>query len=781
MIASSDLNSLFRSGRARALSIFGCLILAALALASPALSACPGPVASYGFEAGVSSTVRDSSGNGNHGKVATATWASSGAFGNAIRVDGSGVGVVVPDSSSLHLRDGMTLEAWVKPSALADAWSDVVYKEVDNYYLEATSPGGGAPAGGITTNGRGTFETFGASKLQTGRWTHLAATYDRNALRLYVDGDMVSSTPVTGTLRSSAKPLDIGGDAIYGQGFQGLIDEVRVFNVARSATKIRSDMARPVVPGTAGDPFSPSAPGTLTATAPTSKRVDLSWGAASDNEGVEKYEIERCQGADCADFGPLDTATGTTYADESVAASTSYSYRVRAVDAAGNLGPYSNSATVTTPAPPPPPGPGPIAVGPTGRYLVDENGTPFLMTGESPQAMIGDLTESDAELFFAKRHAQGFNTVWINLLCNNYTGCPVDGSTWDGVPPFTTPGDFSTPNEAYFTRVDRILRLAGKYGFIVVLDPAETGGWLDIMVPNGVDKLRAYGRYLGERYKDFPNIIWMHGNDYVRWGPFFDPYVTAVALGIADEDTHHLQTVELDFNVSGSLDDPAWEPIIDLNASYTYEPTYDQVLKDYNRPNFLPTFMVEASYEGEENPGAPAGTPHQLRKQEYWSLLSGATGHLYGNRYTWQFICSDRDITGDCIGSWKDQLDTPGAQQIAHVNALFGSRRWYDLVPDQAHALVTDGLGTYGTLDYLTAARTPDGKLGLAYLPSSRTVTVDLSQLSGSVSARWYDPTNGTYAAIDGSPFANTGSRQFTPPGDNAAGDDDWVLVLEVS
>ena len=92
------------------------------------------------------------------------------------------------------------------------------------------------------------------------------------------------------------------------------------------------------------------------------------------------------------------------------------------------------------------------------------------------------------------------------------------------------------------------------------------------MVSNGVDKLRAYGQYLGRRYKDFPNIIWMHGNDYQDWGPTNDPYVTAVASGIRDVDTRHLQTVELNYLVSGSLDDPAWAPLIDLNASYTYEP-----------------------------------------------------------------------------------------------------------------------------------------------------------------------------------------------------------------
>jgi hypothetical protein len=59
----------------------------------------------------------------------------------------------------------------------------------------------------------------------------------------------------------------------------------------------------------------------------------------------------------------------------------------------------------------------PIKVGPTGRYLVDQNGVPFLMAGESPQGMIGDLSEVEAELFFVNRRSHGFNTVWINLLC----------------------------------------------------------------------------------------------------------------------------------------------------------------------------------------------------------------------------------------------------------------------------------------------------------------------------------------------------------------------------
>ena len=168
-----------------------------------------------------------------------------------------------------------------------------------------------------------------------------------------------------------------------------------------------------------------------------------------------------------------------------------------------------------------------------------------------------------------------------------------------------------------------------------------------------------------------------------------------------------------------------------------------------------------------------------MRRQEYWSLLSGATGQLYGNHYTWQFICPQRDAAGNCVGGWKDQLDTPGATQMAYLDALFESRPWYALVPDQAHTIVTDGFGTFGVDDYVTAARTPDGTLAMAYVPSNRTITVDMSRFSGPVTARWYDPSAGTFASISGTPFANSGSQQFTTPGANADGADDWVLVLE--
>jgi hypothetical protein len=227
--------------------------------------------------------------------------------------------------------------------------------------------------------------------------------------------------------------------------------------------------------------------------------------------------------------------------------------------------------------------------------------------------------------------------------------------------------------------------------------------------------------------------------------------------------------------VSATLDDPGMRSVVDLNAIYTYRPTYAKILQEYRRRNFQPMFMVEANYEFEHNGGTDGGTTPNLRRQEYWTMLSGTTGQLYASAYTWTFQFD-----------WQNNLDTPGVLQFSYMRQLFAARAWYDLVPDRPHQVFTGGRGHFSTEDpipddtYVTAAATPDGTLAMAYLPFARKITVDMSKLSGPVTARWFDPTNNTFTAIAGSPFANSGSRQFTPPGNNSAGDGDWVLVLEV-
>ena len=418
----------------------------------------------------------------------------------------------------------------------------------------------------------------------------------------------------------------------------------------------------------------------------------------------------------------------------------------------------------------------PLKASANGRFLVDQNNVPFLVVGDSPHGLMS-ISPADQQTYLSGRAQAGINAIWVNLLCSTYSGICPSINAYGDVAPFTTPADLSTPNEAYFAQVDAMLNLAAQSHIVVFLDPIETGGWLDTLRSNGTTKDYNYGVYLGNRYKNFPNIVWLHGNDFQTWSTASDDaVVSAVAKGIQSVDPNHLQTVELNYDTSGSLDDSTWTSLIGLDTAYSYYPQYAQVLKEYNRAH-MPVWFIEGVYEYQGYGGGYLG-PYQLRNQEYWTQLSGSTGQLYGNADLYGFP------SGWQSSNWQT---SPGITQLGYVTDFFSGIAWYNLVPDQNHSIVTAGYGTFqncclnANSDYATAASTSDGQLVVAYLPTVRTITVNMSKLSGMVTARWYDPTNGSYATISGSPFANSGSQQFTPPGTNSSGDGDWVLVLNAS
>lgn len=164
-----------------------------------------------------------------------------------------------------------------------------------------------------------------------------------------------------------------------------------------------------------------------------------------------------------------------------------------------------------------------------------------------------------------------------------------------------------------------------------------------------------------------------------------------------------------------------------------------------------------------------------MRRQHYWTNLSGACGGVFGNYPVWQFEEGwDSDIG----------INSPGHYEMQIMTGLFTSHKWWTLVPDLRHNAVTAGYGTYGSGDYVTAARADDGSLIMAYLPSTgtvaRTLQLDMSQLSGPATAQWFNPTTGEYTLISDTPLPNAGSLSFTTPGDNGTGTNDWVLVLHV-
>jgi Concanavalin A-like lectin/glucanases superfamily/PKD domain len=203
-------------------------------------------VAAYSFNEGSGTTVTDVSGNGNHGTITGATWTTSGRFGKALTFDGVNDWVSINDAGSLDLTAGLTLSAWIYPTATLTGWRTVIQKEHTSgavYYLHASS----------STNQPATGVFIGAERILSGgtrppanAWTHLAATYDGARQRLYINGVEVANRVQTGQIQVSSGRLRIGGNSIWGEYFRGRIDEVRIYNRALTASDIQSDMNAPV-------------------------------------------------------------------------------------------------------------------------------------------------------------------------------------------------------------------------------------------------------------------------------------------------------------------------------------------------------------------------------------------------------------------------------------------------------------------------------------------------------------------------------------------------------
>lgn len=448
----------------------------------------------------------------------------------------------------------------------------------------------------------------------------------------------------------------------------------------------------------------------------------------------------------------------------------------------GQAMPISGAAAEpTTPWPAAPPrseatGPPYVtSVSPDGRHFLDQYGRPILLRGDAPWSLVTDLSPEQAELYFSTRAGQGFNAAIVSLLGAPANGGPhEDGSTFDDVAPFLD-GDVLRWNEPYWERAISYLRMAADHGITVLLYPVD--GWTigRAFVPDTVEQCRQYGRRVAERLADLPNVLWMTGGDYTpvtddpARGSDVDRCWDAMMRGVRGTGDGRPFSIQLNGDESLSSDNPFWARRVDWDFVYTYHPTYSAVLEAYGRTPTRPAVMGEANYEGENNqPQTQPTTDETLRRQVLWSLTSGAAGEVMGTR-DWKFD-----------EGWETRLASPAIAQVQRLRDLFSGLRWWELVPDTADELVTAGRGTRvaaGTemdvldSDYVTAARTPDGTQAVVYVPTARTVSVDVGVLAMGTRAVWVDPTSGGRTDV---PMAST----FTTPGPNAGGDGDWVLLF---
>lgn len=419
----------------------------------------------------------------------------------------------------------------------------------------------------------------------------------------------------------------------------------------------------------------------------------------------------------------------------------------------------------------------PLTTSPDRRHLVDQDGTPFLLVGDAAWSILVSLDRAEAVRYLDDRAARGFNALMVNLLEYRFAPDPPRNRAGDG--PFTTPGDFSTPNPAYFDHARWVLERAAERNLLVLLYPCYLGyrnagwpgpaawneGWFGEIIQNGFDRCRAYGRFVGERFGDLDNLLWVMGGDD-------DPGTARVAIGqmaagIKEVDARHLMTAHCRPD-SIPADEYRGEAWLDINNTYTYGIVHVRLFQDYIRVPTMPTFLMESAYENEHT-----ASEVQLRRQAYWSVLRGGFGHVFGCTPVWYF--------GE---GWEAALDGPGSRGMSRFAQAFDGRPWWQLQPEaapgvgwdprwQGERLLLDGHGESRGLDFCSVARTADRTLAMAYMPTPRRLLLDGSVMAGRrLRLSWFDPIGGGWR--EGGEHGAGDRFEVLPPGGQ-----DWLLAVE--
>jgi hypothetical protein len=414
------------------------------------------------------------------------------------------------------------------------------------------------------------------------------------------------------------------------------------------------------------------------------------------------------------------------------------------------------------------------AVSDDGRHFVDQGGQPLLVSGDSPWSLLVDLSPAEAREYLDTRAEQGFNAIIVSLIGAEANGGPSDdGATYDGVVPFVE-GDILDWNPDYWQRVHEYLEIAASKGITAFLYPID--GWTigKSFSPGSESSCEEFGTRVAQYFADLPNIVWVMGGDYfpatenLAQGSDVDHCMDNALRGIRSTGDTRPFSIQLGYDKSVSTENPFWAPRVDWNFVYTYYPTYAAVLQAHRAAD-KPALFCEGNYEGENNqPETSPTTDETLRRQALWALTSGSPGEFYGSQ-DWRFE-----------EGWQGRLESSGTRQLNGIRDFFRTLPWWRLVPDDQRPVVTGGRGKPAgpaqsmdvlDSDYVTAASTPDGGTTVVYIPTARTIQLDLDRLPARATAIWFDPSSAQTSPAMVRP-------SMTTPGPNSSGDGDWLLVV---
>ncbi len=417
------------------------------------------------------------------------------------------------------------------------------------------------------------------------------------------------------------------------------------------------------------------------------------------------------------------------------------------------------------------------------RYLVTGDGKAFFWLGDTAWELFHRLTREEADLYLKNRADKGFTVIQAVALAeldglhdpNAYGEKPLEND------------DPTKPREGYFQHVDYIINRAGELGLFIGLLPTwgdkiskdKWGAGPEIF---NVDNARTYGRWIGNRYKNKKNIIWILGGDRnpdEKGIAIWRSMAAGIEEGVGGKDkalmTFHPQPNSLeDGGSSKYFHNDEW---LDMNMFQTghcrENNIWDRIQVVYNRAPFKPVLDGETLYE--DHPvcfnakDLGISSAYDIRKHAYLDVFAGACGHTYGCHDVWQMYAPNRTPVNGPHFPWYVALDLPGAAEMKYLRRLIESRPMLERVPDQS--LIKDAMGAN---DRIQATRGKDYLF--VYSTQGKPITVNMGKIAGKeVISFWYNPKNGE--TKDGSRVSNTGQQTFTPP--TTGYGNDWVLVID--
>lgn len=434
---------------------------------------------------------------------------------------------------------------------------------------------------------------------------------------------------------------------------------------------------------------------------------------------------------------------------------------------------------------------GKLKVSENGRYLQHENGTPFFWLGDTGWLLPERLDRDEAEFYLDQCAAKGYNVVQVQTI--------------NAVPSYNAYGQSSMPEGwdfkninkkgvyGYWDHMDFIVKVAESKGIYIGMT-CIWGGLVNAGLMNEKEA-QVYGKFLADRYKNAPNIIWFIGGD-IR-GDVKTAVWESLAKAIKTSDKNHLMTYHprgrtcsstwfnnaewLDFNMFQSGHRRYGQRKGDGDytiAENTEEDNWRYVEKALSLSPMKPVMDGEPSYEdipqGLHDVNEVRWNANDVRRYAYWSVFAGAFGHTYGHNSIMQFMKPGVVGSFGAKRYWYDCLEDPGYNQMKYLKALMLAFPYNDRIPDQSVIAGQNGerydrtIATRG-MDYL-----------LVYNYTARPMQIDLSRISGArKNCWWFYPKSGDLKFIG--EFDGTKVVDFTIDAAYNSGNDRVLIAIDFS